>query len=255
MVFKDEILEGDDFEAAEMKRHTTESRKTFQDKFGEQTVNDALNILQRNLERVVEHEDDDREKYTLSLSILNFLKASSHEDARPMRKYLRVDDKKMEIFKSILRNEDLYSLSQVQTVPIDIENTRMGREISCLMNTIQPRRNSPALEPYSDVSLRVVMRLADVLMHRHDCLFFDMQESDIGPGLFEHQRAFYKKKKQQELRYWVDQRPQFMEDLSKPEPSAERRHNAGLPIDELKRQHFDFDTCNGILLLTDYLTK
>lgn len=110
MVFKDEIPEGDDAEAAEMKG-TSECRKIFQDKFGEQTVNDALNILQRNLERVVEHEDDDREKYTLSLSILNFLKASSHEDARPMRKYLRVDDKKMEIFKSILRNEDLYSLS------------------------------------------------------------------------------------------------------------------------------------------------
>ena len=74
-------------------------------------MNDALNILQRNLERVVEHQDDDEEKYTLSLSILNFLKASTHDDARPMRKYMRVDEKKKEIFKCILRNEDLYSLS------------------------------------------------------------------------------------------------------------------------------------------------
>ena len=123
------------------------------------------------MERVVEHEDDDVEKYTLSLSILNFLKASTHDDARTMRKYLVIDkdEKKKEIFKSILRNEDLYSLSQVQTIPIDIESTKLGREMSCLVNTLQTKRNSPALEPYSDVSLRVIMRMADLLMYCHEC--------------------------------------------------------------------------------------
>jgi hypothetical protein len=131
----------------------------------------------------------------LSLSILNFLKAASHDDARAMRKYLRVDEKKKEIFKTILRNEDLYSLSQVQTTPVDIENTRLGREMSCLVNTLQPKRNSPAIEPYSDVSLRVLMRMADVLMYRHECLPFNMEDSDIAGSLSDHQKKFYKKKK------------------------------------------------------------
>jgi len=40
-------------------------------------MNEALEILLRNLIRVSDQEDEDREKYALSLSILNFIKASS----------------------------------------------------------------------------------------------------------------------------------------------------------------------------------
>ena len=40
-------------------------------------VDEALNILKRNLVRVSEDDTEDKEKYALSLSILNFLKASS----------------------------------------------------------------------------------------------------------------------------------------------------------------------------------
>jgi hypothetical protein len=54
-----------------------DSSKIFQMKFGENTINEALTILQRNLIRVSDQEDEDREKYALSLSILNFIKASS----------------------------------------------------------------------------------------------------------------------------------------------------------------------------------
>lgn len=54
-----------------------DSSKIFQMKFGENTINEALTILQRNLIRISDQEDEDREKYALSLSILNFIKASS----------------------------------------------------------------------------------------------------------------------------------------------------------------------------------
>ena len=47
-------------------------------KFGENTMNEALSILMRNLVRVSDLEDDDKEKYALSLSILNFIKVSSN---------------------------------------------------------------------------------------------------------------------------------------------------------------------------------
>lgn len=54
-----------------------ESSKIFQMKFGDNTMSEALSILMRNSVRVSDLEDDDKEKYVLSLSILNFIKASS----------------------------------------------------------------------------------------------------------------------------------------------------------------------------------
>ena len=50
-----------------------------------------------------------------------------------------------------------------------------------------------------------------------------MQDSDIAKSLADHQRRHYKRKKQKELRYWVDQSPRFMEELKKDDPSADRK--------------------------------
>ena len=107
--------------------------------------------------------------------------------------------------------------------------------MTCLINTLQTKRNSPAIEPFSDVSLRVIMRIADVLMYRHDCVPFNMQDSDIAKSIVEHQRKYYKKKKQTELRYWVDQHTRYIEDLTKPDPLADRKDREPLPIEDLKR--------------------
>ena len=49
----------------------------FQYKFGEISVFSALDILKRNLFRVSDVAEEEEEKITLSLSILNFLKAAS----------------------------------------------------------------------------------------------------------------------------------------------------------------------------------
>ena len=49
-------------------------------------MNEALSILARNLVRVNDQEEEDREKYALSLSILNFIKASSQ--AAIMQQYM-----------------------------------------------------------------------------------------------------------------------------------------------------------------------
>lgn len=54
-----------------------ESSHVFQANFGEKVINEALHILQKNLVRPAETEDDDKEKYFLSVSILNFIKAST----------------------------------------------------------------------------------------------------------------------------------------------------------------------------------
>ena len=58
-----------------------ESCQIFQDKFGESVLKDAINILDKNLKREIDDPDDEYEKITLSLSIVNFIKACSAENA------------------------------------------------------------------------------------------------------------------------------------------------------------------------------
>ena len=49
----------------------------FKTKFSFIAINEALTILERNMNRKVMEDDEEEEKYSLSLSILNFLKFAS----------------------------------------------------------------------------------------------------------------------------------------------------------------------------------
>jgi len=120
-----------------------------------------LNILNKNLMRVSDLQDEDDEKYVLSLSIINFLKASTH--APIMHRHMRG---KAHVLKQILMNEDLYSSIRLKSTPIDIENSFIGRDINCLLETVS---GVQSINPYCDVSLRVIMRIADLLQARHFC--------------------------------------------------------------------------------------
>lgn len=62
-------------------------------------------------------------------------------------------------------NEDLYSSKEIASIPIDIENTTIGREISSLVNCVS---GIDTLQPYGFVSLRVIIKMANVLMFKHD---------------------------------------------------------------------------------------
>ena len=212
------------------------SARIFQEKFGEKTVNEAVNILQRNLIRIVEVEEEDVEKYTLSLSILNFLKASS--DKPMMRKYLRG---KNSLFRKILTNEDNYSSKLVKSIPIDIETTMFGREMQPLIECISA---SDSPEAYGDVSLRVIMRMADILMYRHSYKKFDIEgEGDVIRGLMDFASVNYTKKKSREIDFWVDKPARFTEELNEK------------AIEELTSQHNNFTSKNGVALLQIFLTS
>jgi hypothetical protein len=110
---------------------------------------------------VVEVEDEDHDKYTLSLSIMNFLKSATQ--APLMHKYLKNREK---LFKQILLKEASFSSPLIQNIPIDIENSLIGKDMGCLLDTLG---GSESLLPYCDTSLRVIMRMGDVLMYRHYC--------------------------------------------------------------------------------------
>lgn len=60
--------------------------KSFQDKFGQKIVSQAMETLSKNLYRSMDLDEEDVEKYCLSLSILNFLKCASL--CEPMHEYL-----------------------------------------------------------------------------------------------------------------------------------------------------------------------
>lgn len=146
-----------------------ESSNIFQNKFGDMATTEALQILQRNLLRDVDDDDEDIEKYTLSLSILNFLKSATH--APIMMKYLR---NRKKLFKKILLNEERFSSERIKKIPIDIENSLIGRDMPCLIETIV---GVDSLSPFTDTSLRVLMRIGDVLMYRHYCYSYDLQDT------------------------------------------------------------------------------
>jgi|APSaa5957512535_1039671.scaffolds.fasta_scaffold273662_1 hypothetical protein len=123
--------------------------------------------MDRNLMRISVGSDDE-EKYALSLSILNFLKACTINPM--MKKYLY---NKKQIFKSILYNEDTNSSTKVKEVPIDIENTVIGSDMICLIECISGERT---IQPYCDVALRLIIRMADVLMYRHECCVYEITD-------------------------------------------------------------------------------
>jgi len=113
------------------------------------------------------------------------------------------------MFRQILIHEDLHSSERVKTIPVDIENSWIGREMKCLIDTIT---GVDTIQPYCDVSLRVIMRMADVLMCRNDYLFYDVDGGgDVTGELMKFQEKVYKKKKDQELDYWVDLPNSFMD--------------------------------------------
>lgn len=85
-----------------------ESSLIFQTRFADAATNQALAILNRNLQRIIDIEEEDHEKYTLSLSILNYLKSATLCDN--MQRSL---NGKAKIFKQIMLNEERFSSNLV----------------------------------------------------------------------------------------------------------------------------------------------
>lgn len=91
-------------------------------------------------------------------------------------------------------NEDTKSSKTVQEVPLDIENSY--KEMNALLDTIS---GTETLMPYCDVTLRVLIRIADILMFRHSCEFVNIEPGDDPKDkLFVKQKISYDKKKKQE---------------------------------------------------------
>lgn len=130
--------------------------KQFKSKNALVTINDALSILKRNQFREVDDEEEEHEKYTLSLSILNFLKHCSLESK--IRHHL---EGKKDILKEILFAEMQYTTSpKYRKIPIEIEDTYMGNSFDVLREAIN---GNDKLQCYNYVSFRILHQMADIL--------------------------------------------------------------------------------------------
>lgn len=185
----------------------------------------------------MEIESEDHQKYALSISIVNFLKASTL--SRGMQGYLK---NRNQIFRQILISEELYSSPQVKEVPVDIENTFIGRDMNCLIETIS---GVHTIQAYSDVSFRVISKMADVLMNRQFCEVYQVDATRDEPidDLMNFQKRIYKEKKKTELEYWVDVPPRYIEQIEGNEKQF------------FMDQHYHFTQSNGVALLQMFLTS
>lgn len=92
----------------------------------------------------------------------------------------------------------------------------IGREIKELNRCINPT-GQQTLQPYSDVSLRVLMRMADILMGKLICCpldFSKIQDGDTGSisqKLEDHYKKLYKHRKKLEEMFWVDKTKSYFE--------------------------------------------
>ena len=135
---------------------------------------------------------------------------------------------KADIVKDILISEELYSTWRVTKIPIDIENSMLGREMNTLIPCIS---GSETIAPYCDVSLRIMMRIADILMFSHVYKAYDIGSGaeEIIEELEEFQTNIYKDKLKQEANYWIDVPNNFHQQILDDSLSQ-----------ELKVQHFNF---------------
>ena len=95
--------------------------------------------------------------------------------------------------------EEMYSSEQINDLSIDIETTHIGSEINCLIEGLS---GLETLQPFSNVSLRVIMRMADVLMGKLNIYPFDLTSSklnsQIGTNLINHQKECHKIREEKE---------------------------------------------------------
>ena len=61
-------------------------------------------------------------------------------------------------------------------MPINIENTIIGRDI---ISCIECLTGSETLQPYSDVGLRIIIRIADILMNNQKFFFCKIDDPGI----------------------------------------------------------------------------
>lgn len=112
------------------------------------------------------HEEDE-EKFILTLSVIQLLKIVSVSKLSKMLSW------KKKLLRRILKLEEMYSSNLMSKLPTDVENTMLGRQADtiadCIIGSTEKNLGEAGqtIIMYSNVSWRLMARLADILMQSH----------------------------------------------------------------------------------------
>lgn len=218
-----------------------ESVRTFQKGFGDRVTSLALDVCLRNEERHPEADDEnDLAKYALSLSIVNFLKSASLAEA--MQQCLQ---SKSGLLKRILITEEVNASERAAKLPCALEMTHLGREVSTLLECFT---GPETVGPYSHVCLRLIMRIADLLMGKSLCQpteldLLSKNSHQIAFAIMEIEAKKYEARQQAEAEFWVDKPKNFFSMIDEEE------------LERMMSQHMCFTHSNGVALLKMLLTS
>ncbi len=71
-------------------------------------------------------------------------------------------------------NDDENSEPKSCFLPVDLENTHIGKELNTLIECFT---GVDSVRPYSHVSLRILIQIADILSFKNSCPFYDCLNS------------------------------------------------------------------------------
>lgn len=175
-----------------------EKGEDFRSKFGEMVITECLGILNRNQQRDLrDNESENLEKmYLTSTAVLFLKKCSNYANLKPLMEVPAAEEK----MRSILKAEE--NFSTLKEAPVDVERTWIGSNVEPLiMNCV----GNNHLNPYSEVSFRVIQRIADVLMGAPDQELFvaDDREENKLQSLIDYNIKVHDQRIKDECSAWL----------------------------------------------------
>ena len=110
-----------------------------------------------------------------------------------------------------------------------METSWLGRDMPALVDCIT---GVDTVQPYGDVALRVIMRIADLLMGKTHCFPKDLADVDPSEAaelhivLMDDQQRQYQHRKDIELSFWADKPRTFFQMLDEAQAGHMRRQHS-----------------------------
>ena len=119
------------------------------------------------------------------------------------------------IFKEIMLYEERFSTLRCVDRPADLETSLIGHDISALLETVS---GVESLQPYTDVSVRMLMSMADLLMSFYHCHCYDLLATQFDGIVYEDeirrkQRALIQRRHAMERDFWYDSSKSYVADM------------------------------------------
>ncbi len=184
--------------------------------------------------------EEQEEKAILSLACLYFLKAASEN---PTVRVYMVDQNALNSMKKSLFYEE--QLMKNYPIPIDIENTYIGRNMEYLFRCMA---GNESLEPNSIVSYRIISRIADLLMAIPEAHCETMHGEGAIEKLKDMMGERWERKLEDEVKNWSDFEEGARRNIDKVRDNESEKEN-------FIQQHKLISSFDGLNRLINFIFK